>query len=164
MLNSTSPEEYTRAPIMFVAFRGMRSADGGINSLYEIASRIEDKRWLVTQRDDKGFERWQGSGVQIKVIEYNKTANTLSRIREFFNWRRQFATFVKQVKPGVIICNDIQALVLAGPIAKQTGTPNAFYVRDIFEPNRNYTFKWRMAARYVDLAKVAGQWSANQSH
>ncbi len=139
--------------LTFVAFIGERSANGGVNSLFELVSDLRDhQRTLFVQKETESLDRWRQTNTQVICLEseFASSGGSTAAIR-VLDWNRRFAKQLRKIAPDVVVCNDIRAMLYAAPAAKRLGIPVAFFVRDIFEPDRRYGFKWKIAAQLADL-------------
>ncbi|XZE55477.1 glycosyltransferase family 4 protein [Planctomycetaceae bacterium SH139] len=142
-----------RIKIAFVAYLGKRSANGGLCSLFELASRVKGSESRVyTQRADDCWAGWRKHGIDVEIINagLGRAASTGSFLQTFSFAKKLNSAWSKD-RPDVVVCNDIRAVFCAAPVARMLRIPIAFFVRDIFPPQRKYGLKWRLAATSVDL-------------
>lgn len=139
--------------LIFVAFIGERNANGGVNSLLELVSNLRDhQRMLIVQKETDSLDRLRQSNTEVICLESDFTiAGGPAAAMKLFDWNRRFVKQLRRIAPDVVVCNDIRAMLYAAPAAKRLGIPVIFFVRDIFEPDRRYGFKWKIAAQLADL-------------
>lgn len=133
---------------------GDRSANGGINSLFELSKSLQaHKIHLFSQREDRSWERWQQAGIQVSIISHSRRASERKHRSHsgYLHFIRKLRNYWKACRPDVVICNDVRAMIHAAPIARMMGIPVAFFVRDIFPPERSYGLKWRTIASSSDM-------------
>ena len=139
----------------FVVFLGERQANGGVNSLFELVSQLDNcHRTLITQKPSKIFDRWADVGVDVKVekeLARSSKAGTFGKLRNLVRANLNLKRTLKSERFDALICNDINAMMHVAPAAKMAGIPVVFFVRDIFERDRRYRIKWRFAATLADL-------------
>ncbi len=132
--------------VSLVAFLTSRNANGGLNSLFELFSNVEGCETALTTQDNSPLlERWRQHSIQTRQIPAHNQLSKLGSLFDTLRWNMHFRKQLDSDKPDLVICNDILALLHAGLAAKSKGIPIVFFIRDVFEPSRPYTLKWRLA-------------------
>ena len=138
--------------IAYVAFSGERSANGGFNSLFELVSRTEPgSAVLVTQKESPPLPKWRLAGIDCQTELIDQGANRWSKLSSVLTSGASLKRYFRDHDFDAVVCNDIRAMLHAAPAARRLGIPVIFFVRDIFEPQRRYGFKWKLAAQMADL-------------
>jgi glycosyltransferase involved in cell wall biosynthesis len=121
-----------------VAFQSGRRANGGLESLFEIARRLRRVRpFLVTQRESEYTERWRAAGLEALVWELPNPDRRPSRLLARYarnawllGMNRRFATLLRARGVRVVHCNDGSAMAMAGVGARRAGARIALNIRD----------------------------------
>ena len=96
--------------IAFVAFQGARRANGGMDSLFEIVSRLEPSVvTLYSQHDSQMMEKWRNAGVPVEIIPTQSPNESSVTWRGLLRWNSELTARLKTNKPDVVVCNDILA-------------------------------------------------------
>lgn len=140
--------------IVVSAFAGERNANGGLQSLGELIRQVPQCRWqLFTQQESTLCQTIRGAGGDVSILESVelRSSNPVQLLRSEYQWWRHLSKSLRDDRPQILLCNDIRALIVSAPVGKFQKVPVVFFVRDIFEPSRNYGLKWRLAAQLSDL-------------
>lgn len=149
----SNPSNRQLRRVVFVAFIGERNANGGVNSLFELVSRLQRnvQCTIVTQKEHPLLERWKSSGLNMTVVSMPSGSGRLYQVKSLFLMYRKLSRLLKKTNPDVVVCNDIRSVLYASLASRRLKIPLAFFIRDIFPPGKKYGFKWRAAGRTTHL-------------
>lgn len=151
-----------RTELAVVAFQSGKRANGGLESLFEIARRLERVRpFLVTQRESEYNDRWRAAGLEVLVWPVpdaerapQHLARRLVRGTQLVAYNRRFAELVRSRKLRVVHCNDGSAMGMAAAGAKLAGAKILLNIRDTALGNLP---KWRMNRLLADQIVVLSE-------
>jgi glycosyltransferase involved in cell wall biosynthesis len=131
---------------LVIAFQHGKRADGGLESLYQIAKHLPTPPILITQTESDYARKWRELGARVEVwpVAPIATPNALGRrLGRFVDIARltlRLTRFLRKNRIRVIHCNDGSAMALAAPAARLTDTKILLNVRDTLLVNR---WRWR---------------------
>lgn len=148
----------TDAPIIFVPFQSVTSANGGLESLTHLLTHLKRERVVLAQREDHFTERWRGLGCRVEIaplppIKQLQGGRLLAyqalRIPAIAHANLKLASLVRHWGARVVHINDISAFPYFGLGAKAAGARIVQNIRDT-RPDRQYGWRWRLARTAAD--------------
>ncbi len=149
-------------PLAVVAFQSGKRANGGLESLFQIASRLRGVRpFLVTQLESEYTARWRAAGFDVFVWPVARADRRASRwpVRAARNasllaLNRRFAALLRERGVHVVHCNDGAAMAMAGPGARLSNARIILNIRDTALGNLT---KWRAYRLLADEIVVLSE-------
>jgi glycosyltransferase involved in cell wall biosynthesis len=116
-------------------------ADGGTASIGEIITRLQHHRPIVVaDRDSERVRQWRELGMEVHIMPQAASAgitrNPIAVLRSYARYARGLRRLIRQSGARVVHANDPNALQLALPAVKSTGTQVALNLRDTRDPER----------------------------
>lgn len=140
-----------RPHILFGAYQTDRGSNGGMESATRIFEALAgDFRWtLMTNRETPRTERWRAGGARVVRFGFDESdPSPLRRGRLALASARAFALGSGM---DVLHGNDIRAAQILAPLARLSGKPLAFTLRDTKPEGERYGPHWHRVARRLDV-------------
>lgn len=139
-----------RPHILFAAYQTDRSSNGGVESATRIFEALAgDFRWtLMTNRDTPHTERWRAGGA--RVVRFGFDENGPFPLRAARLALASAQAFAVARKVDVLHGNDIRGVQILAPLARLSGKPLAFTLRNIKPEDERYGPRWHRIARRLD--------------
>jgi len=163
-LNEQAPAEEPVA-VLFVAFQTDRRANGGLQSLTEILTRLRRVRpILVTQIESPITERWRSLGFEVHVWPSpwprstpkngaNGTRRALGDLAALIRGNLRILLLLRTRGIRVVHCNDGWASLIATPSARAAGARVVLNIRDtLLVSTRRWTLMRALADRVIVLS------------
>jgi glycosyltransferase involved in cell wall biosynthesis len=153
-------------PVLFVALQSGRQANGGLQSLTEILSRLRLVRpILLTQVEGAVTENWRALGFEVLVwrIPWPRSAAAQSRPRAqrvagevlpLLVNNLRVASLLRSRAIRVVHCNDAYASLVAMPSARLAGARVVLNIRDTLLVNAS---RWRLMRAFSDRVIVLSE-------
>lgn len=137
--------------ILFAAYQTDRGSNGGMESATRIFEALAgDFRWtLMTNRDTPRTERWRAGGARVVRFGFDETdPPPLRRARLALASARAVAW---GRGADVLHGNDIRGVQILASLARLSGRPLAFTLRDTKPEGERYGPHWHRVARRLDV-------------
>jgi len=122
-----SPAESAPKPVIFVVTQNGPGANGGVESITQVITRLRDVLPIVVTQSETDFNtRWRDAGADVRVWPMG----SLSFAALLRNNLRLFR-LVRAERCGVVHCNDIYALWQTGFGARLAKAAVAFNIRNV---------------------------------
>jgi glycosyltransferase involved in cell wall biosynthesis len=139
--------------ILFAAHSSAHRANGGLRSLYELILKLPAPPYtLLTSKSTPPQDYWRNDTITTLPVLQPAWQKQLSvtHLNRFLKATYCIGHLLRQSRPDIVVCNDINSMLSVAPAARIAGIPVVFYVRDVFEPHRPYGIKWKMASQLAD--------------
>ncbi|MEQ8476368.1 glycosyltransferase family 4 protein [Fulvivirga sp.] len=143
--------------VIFVFYQSKSQANGGINSLWQLIKSFDEiEPILLTNARTSVVEQAEALGYEFKITPTMDSFSLRARIYNVLFWSFTLLKLVSRGNIRAIHFNDIMALSYGVFSAKMTNLFKfkaefkiIFNIRDVFEPGRLYTKKWKFV-NYCD--------------
>jgi glycosyltransferase involved in cell wall biosynthesis len=164
--NGSAPSGTAQLPVLFVALQSGRQANGGLQSLTEIMSRLRRVRpVLLTQIESPVTDRWRALGYEVNVwpVPWPRSAAAQSRPRvqriaadalPLLLSNMRVVALLRSRGIRVVHCNDAYASLLATPSARLAGARVVLNIRDTLLVNaQRWSLMRAMSDRVIVLSE-----------
>lgn len=138
--------------VLFIFFQTGNRANGGLNSLVEIIlSLTRVKPLVLTQKETELTADLRKKGVEVLICPLSE-GGKVSKVMNVLKFNRFLLSLIRKRGVRVIHLNDMLALMYSSPVLRmKRGLHAIFNIRDVFEPERSYSGRWKLVNLCKDI-------------
>jgi hypothetical protein len=166
MIATAAPGAQGRVPVLFVAFQSGPKANGGLQSLTEILSRLQRVRpILLTQVESAFTARWRALGFEVHIWPVPWPRSPAAELRPrtqrlagdvvpLLMGNLRMLSLLRSRGIRVVHCNDAWASLISAPSARLAGARVVLNIRDtLFVNERRWGLMCALADRVIVLSE-----------
>jgi glycosyltransferase involved in cell wall biosynthesis len=159
-----------KPPVVFVILQTGSLANGGVQSITEIMSRLNDHRAIILTNSESRFSRtWRSRGMDVHICPEEASPglkrNPVGAFRSYWRYHRALTGILRKSGANVIHANDPLAFQMSLAAVKSSRRVRlALSLRGTLDPDRRPpTFKYRLIFAAADHVfylseEMAGRW------